>query len=77
LIDIVKCKPSWTSENVVDNKFINIKSQVENKRVICGLSGGVDSAIAAALVQKAISNHDKLQFWDLFSQHDVYSHTIS
>jgi len=54
LIDIVKCKPTWTSENIIENEIINIKSQVENKSIICGLSGGVDSAVAAALVQKAV-----------------------
>ena len=54
LIDVVKCKPTWTSENIVENEIINIKSQVADKSVICGLSGGVDSAVAAALVQKAV-----------------------
>ena len=54
LIDVVKCKPTWTSENIVENEIINIKSHVADKSVICGLSGGVDSAVAAALVQKAV-----------------------
>lgn len=54
LIDIVKCKPTWTSDNIIENEIINIKSQVENKSILCGLSGGVDSAVAAALVQKAV-----------------------
>ena len=54
LIDIVKCKPTWTSDNIIENEIINIKSQVENRSIICGLSGGVDSAVAAALVQKAV-----------------------
>ena len=64
LIDIVKCKPTWTSENIVENEIINIKSQVANKRVICGLSCGVDSAVAAALVQKAIGKQLTCVFVD-------------
>ena len=64
LIDIVKCKPTWTSDNIIENEIINIKSQVENKSVICGLSGGVDSAVAAALVQKAVGSQLTCVFVD-------------
>ena len=64
LIDIVKCKPTWTSENIIENEIINIKSQVENKSIICGLSGGVDSAVAAALVQKAVGSQLTCVFVD-------------
>ena len=56
LIDIVKCKPTWNPENIIENEIINIKSQVGNESVICGLSGGVDSAVAAALVQRAVGS---------------------
>lgn len=64
LIDVVKCKPTWTSENIVENEIINVKSQVGDKAVICGLSGGVDSAVAAALVQKAIGKQLTCVFVD-------------
>ena len=64
LIDVVKCKPTWTSENIVENELINIKSQVGQKAVICGLSGGVDSAVAAALVQRAVGNQLTCVFVD-------------
>ena len=56
LIDIVKCKPTWNPVNIIENEIINIKSQVGNESVICGLSGGVDSAVAAALVQRAVGS---------------------
>ncbi|SEO17877.1 glutamine-hydrolyzing GMP synthase [Actinacidiphila rubida] len=48
--------PSWTTSNVVDEQIALIREQVGDKRAICGLSGGVDSAVAAALVQKAIGD---------------------
>ena len=64
LIDIVKCKPTWTSDNIIENEIINIKSQVENRSIICGLSGGVDSAVAAALVQKAVGSQLTCVFVD-------------
>jgi len=64
LIDIVKCKPTWTSENIIENEIINIKSQVQNKSIICGLSGGVDSAVAAALVQRAVDSQLTCVFVD-------------
>ena len=64
LIDIVKCKPTWTSENIIENEVINIKSLVGDKEVICGLSGGVDSAVAAAIVQKAIGSQLTCVFVD-------------
>lgn len=64
LIDIVKCKPTWNSDNIVENEIINIKSQVGSNAVICGLSGGVDSAVAAALVQQAIGDQLTCVFVD-------------
>ncbi|MDJ1135950.1 glutamine-hydrolyzing GMP synthase [Streptomyces iconiensis] len=46
--------PSWTTASIVDEQVEAVREQVGGKRAICGLSGGVDSAVAAALVQKAI-----------------------
>ncbi|HEV3172924.1 MAG TPA: glutamine-hydrolyzing GMP synthase [Actinocrinis sp.] len=46
--------PSWTMVNIVEEAVESIRTQVGSKRAICGLSGGVDSAVAAALVQRAI-----------------------
>ena len=64
LLDVIKCKPTWTPENIIENEIINIKSQVGAERVICGLSGGVDSAVAAALVQRAIGSQLTCVFVD-------------
>ncbi|MER5848592.1 glutamine-hydrolyzing GMP synthase [Streptomyces sp. NPDC002012] len=49
-------EPTWTTTNVVEEQIALIREQVGTKRAICGLSGGVDSAVAAALVQKAIGS---------------------
>ena len=48
--------PDWTSGNVIDEQVTTIRTQVGEDLVICGLSGGVDSAVAAALVHKAIGD---------------------
>ncbi|GAA3049409.1 glutamine-hydrolyzing GMP synthase [Streptomyces olivoverticillatus] len=49
-------EPTWTTGNVIEEQVEAIREQVGTKRAICGLSGGVDSAVAAALVQKAIGS---------------------
>ncbi|MBM4794026.1 glutamine-hydrolyzing GMP synthase [Streptomyces sioyaensis] len=49
-------EPNWTTTSVVEEQVAAIRAQVGTKRAICGLSGGVDSAVAAALVQKAIGD---------------------
>ena len=46
--------PSWTMSSIIDTQVERIRAQVGSGRAICGLSGGVDSAVAAALVHKAI-----------------------
>ena len=54
LYDICRCTGDWTMGNFVERSVENIRSQVGASRVICGLSGGVDSSVAAALIHKAI-----------------------
>jgi GMP synthase (glutamine-hydrolysing) len=49
-------KPTWNSGNVISDQIEKIREQVGDARVICGLSGGVDSAVAAALVHKAVGD---------------------
>jgi GMP synthase (glutamine-hydrolysing) len=51
---ICKCKPSWTMASFVDYAVGEIRKAVGNKQAVCGLSGGVDSSVAAVLVHKAI-----------------------
>lgn len=54
LIGVVGCEPSWTSSNIAEEQIARIREQVGLDQVICGLSGGVDSAVAAAIVQRAV-----------------------
>ena len=48
--------PSWTAGNIVEEQVAAIRAQIGDKRAICALSGGVDSAVAAALVNRAIGD---------------------
>ena len=64
LIDIAGCEPSWTMESVIDDQVERIRDQVGAGQVICGLSGGVDSAVAAALVHKAVGDQLTCVFVD-------------
>ena len=64
LHEIAGCEPSWTTEGVIDAQIAAIREQVGAKRVMCGLSGGVDSAVAAALVQRAVGDQLTCVFVD-------------
>jgi GMP synthase (glutamine-hydrolysing) len=55
-IDIAGCAPAWTPGNFVDESIARIRAQIGGGRVIAGLSGGVDSAVAATLIHRAIGN---------------------
>jgi GMP synthase (glutamine-hydrolysing) len=54
LHDLADCRPTWTMTSIIETQVDEIRKQVGSERVICGLSGGVDSAVAAALVHKAV-----------------------
>jgi GMP synthase (glutamine-hydrolysing) len=56
LHDIAGCRQTWTMVNIVEEQVEQIRSQIGAGRAICALSGGVDSAVAAAIVQRAIGD---------------------
>ncbi len=56
LLDICGCRGSWQMGNFIDLACEQIREQVKDGKVICGLSGGVDSSVAAALIHKAIGD---------------------
>ena len=54
LFKVCNLEPSWTMDNIVEEKIAQIRARVGNKKVILALSGGVDSSVVAALVHRAI-----------------------
>jgi GMP synthase (glutamine-hydrolysing) len=64
LYDVCGAAPTWTSHSIIESQVEAIRAQVGDERVICGLSGGVDSAVAAALVHEAIGDRLTCVFVD-------------
>jgi GMP synthase (glutamine-hydrolysing) len=64
LFDVCDCRPTWTNTSIIEQAVDEIRAQVGDERVICGLSGGVDSAVAAALVHKAVGDQLTCVFVD-------------
>lgn len=56
LFEICNCEPTWKMSNFISEKIKEIQEKVDDELVVCALSGGVDSTVAAVLVQKAIGD---------------------
>jgi GMP synthase (glutamine-hydrolysing) len=64
LRDISGCEEQWSAQSVIAEQVDRIRAQVDDGRVICGLSGGVDSSVAALLVHKAVGDRLTCVFVD-------------
>jgi GMP synthase (glutamine-hydrolysing) len=64
LADVCGCERSWSASSVIEEQVEAIRAQVGDGRAICGLSGGVDSSVAALLVHRAIGDRLTCVFVD-------------
>ena len=64
LRDVCGCDMAWSAASIVDDQIARIREQVGTSKVICGLSGGVDSSVAALLVHRAIGDQLTCVFVD-------------
>jgi GMP synthase (glutamine-hydrolysing) len=64
LFDICKCEGNWSMENYIEMMVEEIRTQVGDKKVLCALSGGVDSSVVAVLIHKAIGDQLTCMFVD-------------
>ena len=63
-LELAGCRPTWTMGSIIDEQVEQVRARVGDRGAVCGLSGGVDSAVAAAIVQKAIGNQLTCVFVD-------------
>lgn len=64
LYNICKCEGNWTMESFIEDTIADIRKQVGNEKVLCALSGGVDSSVVAILLHKAIGDQLTCMFID-------------
>jgi GMP synthase (glutamine-hydrolysing) len=57
VVDVCKCSQNWTPDSFVDSTIADLKEKLKDDKVILGLSGGVDSSVAATLIHKAIGSN--------------------
>jgi GMP synthase (glutamine-hydrolysing) len=64
LFDVCRARPTWTRHSIIETQVAEIRRRVGSGKVVCGLSGGVDSAVAAALVHEAVGDQLTCVFVD-------------
>jgi GMP synthase (glutamine-hydrolysing) len=64
LADVCGCERTWSPASIIDEQVAAIRAQIGDGRVICGLSGGVDSSVAALLVHRAVGDQLTCVFVD-------------
>lgn len=67
LFGVAKCNPDWSMASFIDEAISRIRQQVGTAQVLCGLSGGIDSAVAAVLVHRAVGD----QLTSIFVDHGL------
>jgi len=78
LFRICRCKPDWTMEGFIERETDKIRKRVGDREVVCGLSGGVDSAVVASLIHKAIGKQLTCVFVDNgLLRHGEAEHVVS
>jgi GMP synthase (glutamine-hydrolysing) len=71
VLNICKGKPTWTPQHFVDATVASVREQVGTGRALCALSGGVDSAVAAVLVDRALRDGNKSRLTSVFVNNGV------
>ena len=64
LYRICQCRPLWTMKSFIENSLARIREEAARERVICGVSGGVDSTVVAVLLHRALGNQLSCIFID-------------
>jgi GMP synthase (glutamine-hydrolysing) len=57
IVEICKCSQSWTPDSFIESTIAELKQKLGNDKVVLGLSGGVDSSVAAVLLHRAIGKN--------------------